>query len=77
MHAAAAHVHVHAAAAAHVRAPAHVDFGIYFVKNSASAFFDDQSFRFQDPSFYGPDELYEKSEKEVKNKNKPAYYMIY
>lgn len=32
---------------------------------------------FPDPSFYGPNELYEKSEKEMKNKNKPAYYMIY
>ncbi len=36
--------------AAHVRVPAHVDIGIYFVKISASAFFDDQSFRFQIPA---------------------------
>ena len=32
---------------------------------------------FPDPSFYGPNDLYEKSEKEMKNKNKPAYYTIY
>lgn len=68
----AAHVH-----AAHVRAPAaHVDSGI-FVESFSLCLLLRSILPFPDPSFYGPDELYEKPEKEIKNKNKPAYYTIY